>query len=80
MGFSTFIYLTAGIKEQCIYFPKKQKFTIALINGFYNLSAGMFVINKLVYQMTDFPVESLLAIQACFNLVPLVKTFFFSAR
>jgi len=61
MGFSTFIYLTSGIsydsyssdsfhnwgiKEQCIYFPHKQKFTIALINGFYNLSAGMFVINK----------------------------------
>ena len=48
MGFPTFIYLTANIDEQCARFPQIGHFTIALLNGFYNVSSGIFlIVNKL---------------------------------
>ena len=73
MGSSSIMYIVININEQCARFPHMSGLTIGLINGFYDVSAGIFLIFKFVYQESLATLPQLLTIFAFGTSVIWVK-------
>ena len=50
MGFASTMYIVVNINEQCARFSHRSGLTIGLVNAFYDVSAGIFLIFKFIYQ------------------------------
>ena len=78
MGFSSIMYIVININEQCARFPHMSGLTIGLVNGFYDVSAGIFLIFKFVYQANLATLPLLLTLFSIGTSIIWVKTFFFT--
>ena len=79
VGFASTMYIIVNIKELCATFPSAQNFTIGMVNGTFDASAGIFLIFKIIYDSAlKVTFKEMCLYYAIGTVLIWIKTLFFS--